>query len=304
MENHEKKYKDLEGKIKKAYLYAQTDSTKAVLEDILPELAESEDEKIRKWLIGYFNQYIIDGMPQVFGNGLNVKDVIAWLEKQGKKTQGKSALEAIKEKPANNANKVEPKFKVGDWITNSIETVQINGYDIDYGYQVDYKGNLQHRDTDIIENEYHLWTIEDAEDGDVLATENFIFIFKNIDDGNGVHYYCQYEIIKHEDDNQFDIALPQSLMGRVGNSISHYSPATQEQRNILFQKMKEAGYEWDVEKKEPKKIDQKPAWNEEDEKNLTRAVWYVENPALRVKDTMLSEWLKSIKERVQPQPKQ
>ena len=50
---------------------------------MFPELKESEDERIRKWLIGYFNQYIIDGMPQVFGNGLNVKDVIAWLEKQG-----------------------------------------------------------------------------------------------------------------------------------------------------------------------------------------------------------------------------
>lgn len=51
MKNYEKKYKDLEGKIKKAYLYAQTNSTKAVLEDILPELAESEDEKIRKSII-------------------------------------------------------------------------------------------------------------------------------------------------------------------------------------------------------------------------------------------------------------
>ena len=34
----------------------------------------------------------------------------------------------------------------------------------------------------------------------------------------------------------------------------------------------------------------------EDEKNLKRVIWYVENPALNVvKDTMLSEWLKSIK---------
>jgi hypothetical protein len=31
-------------------------------------------------------------------------------------------------------------------------------------------------------------------------------------------------------------------------------PATKEQRNLLFQKMKEAGYEWDVERKELKKI--------------------------------------------------
>ena len=53
------------------------------------------------------------------------------------------------------------------------------------------------------------------------------------------------------------------------------------------------------------KVETNPAWSEEDEKNLKRVIWYVENPALNViKDTMLSEWLKSIKGRVKPQPKQ
>ena len=46
------------------------------------------------------------------------------------------------------------------------------------------------------------------------------------------------------------------------------------------------------------KGEQKPAWSEEDEVNLSRAIWYVENPALStVKDTMLVEWLKSLKDR-------
>lgn len=53
------------------------------IDENCPELTESKDERIRKWLVGYFNQYTIDGMPVVFGNDLNVKDVIAWLEKQG-----------------------------------------------------------------------------------------------------------------------------------------------------------------------------------------------------------------------------
>lgn len=79
MEN-EKKYKELVGKIKKAYLYAQTDSTKAVLEDILPELAESEDEKIRKELIEHIkaNKWADYVLFQKF----SPDDVIAWLEKQ------------------------------------------------------------------------------------------------------------------------------------------------------------------------------------------------------------------------------
>ena len=72
-------------------------------------------------------------------------------------------------------------------------------------------------------------------------------------------------------DNQFDVALPQSLMGRVGNSIIHYSPATKEQRDLLFQKMREAGYEWNEEKKELRKIEKqvpKPKWSDDDEQYL------------------------------------
>ena len=34
-----------------------------------------------------------------------------------------------------------------------------------------------------------------------------------------------------------------------------FTPATKEQRDFLFQKMKDAGYEWDEDKKELKKLD-------------------------------------------------
>lgn len=47
-----------------------------------------------------------------------------------------------------------------------------------------------------------------------------------------------------------------------------------------------------------KQGEQKLDWSEEDERNLKKAVWYVENPAPNVvKDIMLSEWLKSLKAR-------
>ena len=187
----------------------------------------------------------------------------------------------------NHVNNVEPKFKVGDWITNSIETVQITGYDIDYGYQVDYKGNLQHRDTDIIEKEYHLWTIQDARDGDVLfhsdSASNGIFIFKELlkyEFSEKVICYCDYDSEDH-----FCLGEHHTCCW-ADAKILH--PATKEQRGTLFAKMKEAGYEWDAEKKELKKmhiIDEEkaemdycftkmmngekvsPTWSEEDEKN-------------------------------------
>ena len=139
------------------------------------------------------------------------------------------------------ADKVEPKFKVGDWITNSIETVQITGYDIDYGYQVDYKGNLQHRDTDIIEKEYHLWTIQDAKDGDVLQLGGVTAIFREYIGNGNCKCYCsvcngEFEIPSQEGDD---------------NSYGCYNahPATKEQRDLLFAKMYEAATKSIVERR-------------------------------------------------------
>ena len=57
------------------------------LEIIFPELAESEDEKIRKALIGMFRGYHI----QKVGDFTD-KDILAWLERQG--TSDKTSCES------------------------------------------------------------------------------------------------------------------------------------------------------------------------------------------------------------------
>ena len=194
---------------------------------------------------------------------------VDWLEKQGEKSTDemkellrteyeKGRADAIAEMQGEHKpdDKVEPKFHEGEWITNGDYTWQIVKIKpLDYILQ-SQDGNIVDDTISHVDEQFHSFTMEDAKDGDVLATENFIFIFKNIDNGNGIHYYCQYEISKHEDDNQFDVALPQSLMGRVGNSISHYSPATKEQRDTLMKAMKDARYTFDFEKKKLKKIEE------------------------------------------------
>lgn len=224
------------------------------------------------------------------------------------------------------ADKVEPKFHEGEWVidsqglTHKIERVIENVTNHTYGYDI-VGGGYFNDNTEGVRP----WTIQDAKDGDVLVTENFIFIFKNIDNGNGVHYYCQYEISKHEDDNQFDIALPQSLMGRVGNSISHYSPATKEQRDTLMKGMADAGYTFDFEKKELKELahqevtktsDQETsAWSEDDSRKIETLLSIIfdyafykdaldENKDLTGEYAELSDWLQFFPERFNLQPKQ
>ena len=76
--DYEKKYKDLLDKAKKLH-DENWDECKVCLESLFPELAESEDERIRKKLIKYFQ----DLKGGWFGN-ISHDDILAWLEKQGK----------------------------------------------------------------------------------------------------------------------------------------------------------------------------------------------------------------------------
>jgi hypothetical protein len=137
----------------------------------------------------------------------------------------------------------EPKFKVGDWITNGEYTVKIvKVTDICYECKSN-KGSLHIKVIAGADEDYHLWTIKDAKAGDVLVdTEGSVFIFRKICDG----YPNAYGGIST--DNNFNHAYDS------GYWTSTCFPATKEQRDLLFQKMKRAGYEWDAEKLELKKI--------------------------------------------------
>jgi len=87
-----KAYNELVGKIKQAYLNAQTNSTKAVLEDILPELKESADDKIRKGIKSVLKHYKESGevvCPYPF---VSIDDALAWLEKQGESDETKAKM--------------------------------------------------------------------------------------------------------------------------------------------------------------------------------------------------------------------
>ena len=53
-----------------------------VIDDIVPELKENEDEKIMKALIDGFKDY--KGWDEEWWNGVTVREIIAWLEKQCK----------------------------------------------------------------------------------------------------------------------------------------------------------------------------------------------------------------------------
>ena len=239
-----------------------------------PELKKSEDERIRKAIIKMVSD-IAGGFP-FEKYGIQKKEALAWLEKQDKKDSQVIlptftfddilALQCCMKKVQKDeelynqlqilhdrlhdaywlekqggqkpTEKVEPKFKVGDWITDYTSTFQIikiedEWYIADDGDKVCF---------DVIHQYYHLWTIQDAKAGDVLADDYGIYIFEKFDECDKNCFACNGAYQYSEKVFECEHML----------CSTDVHPATKEQRDLLFQKMKEAGYEWNDEKKELK----------------------------------------------------
>ena len=134
--NYEKKYKNLVKAIEEfRNLNRHDEGIRNWVNDNVPELVEIEDERIRKALLELFNN-----VDKKDWRGIPNEKIVDWLERQGEKPQGKTALEAIKEEKVDNANKVESKFHEGDWIfhqgtENIYKVVAVidNQYQLKYG---------------------------------------------------------------------------------------------------------------------------------------------------------------------------
>lgn len=81
--NYEKAYKEALERAKESLKDGTISSnTISYIEEIFPELKESEDEKIRKWIIENIQETLdVDGFFE--GQKTMAKNAIAWLEKQG-----------------------------------------------------------------------------------------------------------------------------------------------------------------------------------------------------------------------------
>jgi hypothetical protein len=141
------------------------------------------------------------------------------------------------------ASKVEPKFKVGDWVILTVgelsATLQITNIDINKELYWFNDGSV----LPFADEEYlHLWTIKDAKDGDILACNNgWACIFKRLNDNLfSSHCFMDSEGWFCETGGQAHV---------LDNSINCH-PATKEQRELLLTKLKESGHEWDADKKE------------------------------------------------------
>lgn len=240
----EKKYKEALKKLQEALAPKNgceiSGLTRACIEEIFPELKESEDERIREEIIATIHLYYGEPLED------EAKEMISWLEKQGKKTQGKSALEAIKEEKVDNSNKVETKFHEGDWIVDNDDGDFFKVTKVrEHTYCITGIGDEFDIQREVLEDNYHKFTIQDAKDGDVLYSldSNQPFIYKERNMHGQATAYCGI--------NKYGKFFVWNTKDCI-ITLDKYIPATKEQRDTLMKAMADAGYEWDMDKKELK----------------------------------------------------
>ena len=196
-------------------------------------MSNKDDERLRKTAIAFLKDFAEQGYE-------NAVECIDWLEKQGK----------------NSADKIEPRFKVGDWV------VFITNKSV---YQVEKKENYEYTLRNIFGGSLCLsfskeelireWTIQDARDGDVLSfyseyKSNKMVQIGIIEKYVGKHGGCSntFKIYVGVNwDNNLQIG---KYMG-----CSDIHPATKEQRDTLMKAMNYAGYKWNVGTKTLEKLE-------------------------------------------------
>lgn len=200
-----------------------------------PVERNEDDEKIRKILVDFFQAYREVGIT-IF-NRIPTDNILAWLEKQGEQNFDYEHADI----PQKDFAPIEPKFKVGDWVVYDHRPYQVvelpkEGY-INLGLRRNEK-------IEFAPSPYcRHWTIADAKNGDVISYKGEISLYKH-DIKNvtkkektfgGFVYHCCY------DGKRF---ITDSLYSLTEQDKMDIHPATKEQRDLLFQKMADAGYEF------------------------------------------------------------
>ena len=183
----------------------------------------------------------------------------------------KKELKKIEKKPD---EKAKPKFKVGAWIFSptlgtahiiDVRTIGTNTSDFLLEYT---DGTQKYTSIKYVNYAFDKWTIQNTKNGDVLASNNgnIILVKESRDSSWGyrLSYHCAVLYDGTFEPREFHV------------DPKKFFPATKEQRELLFAKIKEYGYEWDSDNKELKKIEQKPLERSEDERIKKELLEYLQ----------------------------
>ena len=137
-------------------------------------------------------------------------------------------------------------FHEGDWVVRGDTIAQILDIQEQYYIGLDINGKDFVSSRFLNSDKIHLWTIQDANDGDIIHFGTVTAIFKKYIGREKCICYCSFC-----KDGGFEIPIKNGEDNVYG--CYNATPATKEQRDVLIKAMNDAGYKWDIEKKELKK---------------------------------------------------
>jgi hypothetical protein len=150
--------------------------------------------------------------------------------------------------------KTKPMFKEGDWVVNERNGGTVHQIKSVISNVSNNKNAYDLTDGDYISTSsvgnYHLWTIKDAKPGNIIVEDSrYIAIYQNLTPTSKTTFrsFCFVDL----DSNVF-------VDEGGSHNIKGSYPATKEQRDTLMKAMADAEYTFDFERKELKKIYQKP----------------------------------------------
>jgi hypothetical protein len=216
-------------------------------------------------------------------------------------------------------------FNVGDWCIDNIDGTrfEITKTENDFYTYRTLEGKEYSCSYRSLETDAHLWSIEDANSGDVLVYNDQYFIFKKMSSKNSFIAYCSYHYIGYD-----SICVDE----KVSYSTENVKLATKEQREYLLSHLPKAGYVWRADKL--KLVEVKPTtmeekdriddaftrmmlkesnqnsieWTKSDDEHLSGIITLIEEISKDVKRDFrivsekerdnLIDWFKSLKEKI------
>lgn len=245
IEQKAKAYDDIVERLKDFHFEHLLSPFGDAIEERFPEIKEGESREIASKLIKLFKDIDLD--DHILGYyKLDKDETIAWLEEQDEHTNFRKKIQ-VGDKVTRNKDGVivnlsqlgrvairPEKFKPGDWITNGayfirVESVEGGKYRFDNGLILS---------TSFADSHLHLFNINDAREGDVLATRDgtTILLYKGFSfEEDGIERFASYCYLTNG-----TLSTQEDYCWVCGAFV----PATQIQRNTLFAKLAEVGLEW------------------------------------------------------------
>lgn len=188
------------------------------------------------------------------------RDTIAQLEEQGEQEEPQvyetEDGEIITYSETDGYKFVEPNFHEGDWVVRGDTIARIVDIQEQYYVGFDINGKDFVSSRFLNGDKIHLWTINDAKDGDVLALSwledknlwEKIIIFKKYH-SEGIKGLYNMPCVEGYG-NTFKngkMTFTEKVPYYSKTWTCNLHPATKEQRDLLSQKIKETGYKWNTE---------------------------------------------------------